>query len=116
MMNTSDYIVHICPQGDWLKAQDAGVYRAESLGTEGFIHCSRPAQALDVLNRFYQGVLDLLLLWIDPRQVEADIRWEAVDGDEFPHIYGPLNLDAVIAVDELSPDADGVYRHLPKRP
>lgn len=116
MMNTTDYIVHICPPGDWLKAQDAGVYRAESLGSEGFIHCSRPAQALDVLNRFYQGVPDLLLLWIDPRQVDAEIRWEAVDGDEFPHLYGPLNLDAVIAVDEVSPDANGVYRRLPAEP
>jgi uncharacterized protein (DUF952 family) len=58
----------------------------------------------------------LLLLWIDPRQVDAEIRWEAVDGEEYPHLYGSLNLDAVIAVDEVSPDADGVYRHLPPAP
>ncbi len=116
MMNTTAYIVHICPQGDCLKAQDAGLYRAESLGSEGFIHCSRPDQTLAVLNRFYRGIPDLLLLWIDPQQVEAETRWEAVDGDEFPHIYGPLNLDAVVAVNELNPDADDVYRRLPAGP
>lgn len=116
MMNTTDYIVHICPQGDWRKAQSVGLYRTDSLESEGFIHCSRPDQTLAVLNRFYSGIPDLLLLWIDPQKVQTEIRWETVAGGEFPHIYGPLNLDAVIAVNELNPDADGVYHRLPARP
>ena len=69
---------------------------------------------------FYKGHNDLLLLEIALENVQADIRWEAPDdpgaqenggdGDLFPHIYGPLNLDAVVGVDEFTPDNDGVFR------
>ncbi len=94
-------IVHICPRQDWLAARGTGVYRAGSLEKEGFIHCSRPEQVLAVANRFYRGVPDLVLLWIDPAQVIAEIRWEAADGEVYPHVYGVLNTDAVEAVSEL---------------
>ncbi len=92
------FIVHVCTQGDWEAAQAAGEYRAASLETEGFIHCSRPDQVLDVVNRFYADVPDLVLLWIDPQRVGAEIRWEPADGDLFPHLYGPLDVQAVEAV------------------
>jgi uncharacterized protein (DUF952 family) len=52
------------------------------------------------------------VLWIDPQRLSAPIRYEASDGEIFPHIYGALNLDCVIRVSELSPEADGVYRTL----
>ncbi len=91
-------IVHLCPRMDWEAAQQAGAYRPTSLDTEGFIHCSRPEQIAGVAERFFQGQRDLVLLWIDPALVRAPIRWEATDGELFPHIYGPLNLDAVIRV------------------
>jgi uncharacterized protein (DUF952 family) len=83
------------------------------LANEGFIHCSRPEQVLDVLNRFYSHLPDLVLLWIDPEVVQAEIRWENVDGEAFPHIYGPLDIDAVIAVGNLDPDEEGIFRTLP---
>jgi uncharacterized protein (DUF952 family) len=53
-----------------------------------------------------------VLLWIDPQRLLAPIRYEASEGEIFPHIYGPLNLDSVLRVCELAPDADGVYRIL----
>ena len=58
-------------------------------------------KSLDVANRFYQGISDLVLLWIDPEKLTSEIRWENVDGTLFPHIYGPINLDAVSSVTDL---------------
>jgi uncharacterized protein (DUF952 family) len=105
-------IVHIIEKMDWEQAKQAGEYRAASLATEGFIHTSRPEQVLGVANRFYQGATDLLLLWIDPKRLSAPVRFEASDGELFPHIYGPVNLDSVLRVCKLAPDTDGVYRIL----
>ncbi len=108
-----NFLVHICPRDDWQAAQAAGEYRAASLETVGFIHCSRPEQVLGVANSFYTGVPDLVLLWIDPARLSAKVRWELADGQLFPHLYGPLNLEAVVAVTGLFPDDDGIFRKTP---
>jgi uncharacterized protein (DUF952 family) len=109
-------IVHICERGAWEAAQSSGEYRPVSLDSEGFIHCSRPEQILGVVNRFYKEVPDLLLLWIDPNKVRAEIRWEAADGEVFPHIYGPLEVEAVSVATGLVPDENGEYTRLRLRP
>ncbi len=106
-------ILHICERLAWDQARSKGIYSPASLANEGFIHASRPEQVLAVANRFYQKAADLLLLWIDVQKVQAPIYDEAADGDLYPHIYGPLNLDAVCKVSEFAPDADGVFRQLP---
>ena len=105
-------IVHIVERRVWEQARLAGEYRVASLETEGFIHTSRPEQVLPVANRFYRGTPDLLLLWIDPQRLLAPLCYEASDGEVYPHIYGPLNLESVLRVSALAPDADGVYRFL----
>jgi uncharacterized protein (DUF952 family) len=103
-------ILHICPHAEWLAALASGVYRAPSLETEGFVHCSRPEQVLPVANRFYQETPDLVLLWIEVELLQSEVRWEAAEGGElFPHVYGPVELDAVSAVTQLIPDPDGSY-------
>lgn len=107
-------LLHICSCKDWETAQTQGEYRPVSLETEGFIHASRPDQILGVANRFYRGNNDLLLLAIEPRRLLASIRWESVDGDKYPHIYGPINLDAVVAITNFSPDEDGEFRQMPE--
>jgi release factor glutamine methyltransferase len=103
-------IIHLCQRVAWHDAQRKGMYQGNSLEKEGFIHCSQPDQILEVANRYYQGVQDLILLWIDPDRVSAEIRWEQSDNALFPHIYGPIDLDAVIVVTDLVPDIDGTYR------
>jgi uncharacterized protein (DUF952 family) len=108
------WIVHLCRSGDWDAAREAGEYRAESLQEVGFIHCSRPEQILWVANRYFHGMDDLVVLWIDPHRVASEIRWETADGQVFPHIYGVLNLEAVVAANELSPEADGTFRIISK--
>lgn len=109
MQKKTNSIVHLCPRQDWQSARENGEYRAESLDQVGFIHCSRPDQVVEVANRFYRGQSDLVLLWIEPQKVQAGIRWEAADGDTFPHIYGPLNIDAVYAVNDFPAAEDGSF-------
>jgi uncharacterized protein (DUF952 family) len=93
-------LLHITPLTDWQNAQKTGLYQADSLNTEGFIHCSTQEQIDGVAERFYRGRSGLVVLVIDQQRVEAEIRLENLEGGSqlFPHIYGPLNLDAVIEV------------------
>ena len=103
-------LFHMCARKDWEAAQIAGAYKTPSLESEGFIHCSHPEQIEGTANRYYQGAAGQVLLHIDPAKVQAEIRWEASTGGEtFPHIYGPLNLDAVLEVLAFEPDKDGIF-------
>ena len=107
-------IYHICQFDEWKKTEHFSHYRAESLQLEGFIHCSRFEQVLDVANYFFADSVDLVLLCIDPGLLESELRWDPVDHQIFPHVYGPINLGAVKSVRELGPDVDGVFRNLPE--
>ena len=106
-------ILHICKRADWEAAQTQGDYRAASLESEGFIHASRLRQVLRSANKFFHGAPDLVLLWMKPRLLTSPLRFEEADGQRFPHIYGPINLNAVWAVTPLHVDADGIFRQLP---
>ena len=102
-------ILHIATRADWDAAQQSAEYQVGSLDTEGFIHCSTPQQVLGPANAFYHGHHDLVLLVIVPAKRQADLRYEAADHDMFPHIYGPLNLDAVVDVLPFPPREDGTF-------
>jgi uncharacterized protein (DUF952 family) len=108
----TDFILHICPARDWETAQRLGEYCPASLELEGFIHFSRREQVLRVANHFYRGHQELVLLWVDPSRLSASLLWEPVGGDTFPHLYGPLNLDAVSAVTPFPCDNHGVFHRL----
>jgi uncharacterized protein (DUF952 family) len=102
-------IYHITSKQEWLAAQENGEYTAPSLGTEGFIHCSTEKQILHVANAFYRGRNDLVLLQLDESRIKPEVKWEAPaetisKADLFPHIYGPINLDAVTSVLDFQPD------------
>jgi uncharacterized protein (DUF952 family) len=107
-------LVHLCPIDDWSAAQVHRELRPESLASAGFVHLSTPEQVHLPANRLYRGRTDLVLLHIDPTHLDAPIRWElgvATDPESmvFPHLYGPLPLDAVINVTTYRPDADGTF-------
>lgn len=108
-METS--ILHICKRPAWIQAQNQGEYRAASLAEEGFIHCSTIHQVVKTANLLFQGQGDLVLLYINPEKVSAEIRYENTEGGDelFPHIYGALNLDAVDKVLDLQADAQGYF-------
>ena len=103
-------ILHITDAATWREAQAAGAYSADSLATEGFIHCSTPAQIVRTANKFYTGRSNLVLLCIDEHKVTSDIRYEDLNaGDLFPHIYGVLNPDAVVKVIPYAAGEDGKF-------
>jgi len=79
------------------------VYEPESIATKGFIHCAEAAQIPDIARRKFAGRRDVVLMRIDTSRVAADIRYENLTGGSelFPHIYGSLNMDAVVSVDPL---------------
>lgn len=112
-------IYHITSMMAWVKARERGDYRAESLETEGFIHCSTEEQVVPVAENFFKGQEGLLLLVIEPEYLTSDLKWEPPAGgtpppgvpvgDLFPHIYGPINLEAVVRVFDLQAQPDGKY-------
>jgi uncharacterized protein (DUF952 family) len=104
-------ILHITKRSAWEAAQAAGQYEADSLHSQGFIHCSRPDQVLAVADFLFRGQTGLVLLCIDADRVVPQIRCESPEGSEkiFPHIYGPLNLDAVREVYDFPPRPDGSF-------
>ncbi len=106
-------ILHITYRTAWEQALQDAAYTADSLQKEGFIHCSTPEQVLGAANKYYKGRKDLVILWIDPAAVKSEIRWELSDGKIYPHIYGPLNLDAVIRVFPFLPNENGLFEEIP---
>ena len=112
-------IYHITSLRGWREAQQRGEYRAESLETEGFIHCSTNTQVLPVAEKYYKGQGRLLLLMIDPSLLSSDLKWEppsggtppgVPEGELFPHVYGPINLGSIVKVVDLEANLDGKYK------
>lgn len=111
-------IYHIVQAAAWQSGQP---YRADSLSREGFIHLSRRDQVLGVANAFYAGQRGLLLLEVDADRLTSELRWEApvhpstpapgtpLPENLFPHLYGPLNPEAVLAAHPFAPGADGTF-------
>jgi len=113
-----DTIFHIVRRKEWAQAAPSGYYFHQSLDEEGFIHCSTAAQLPAVANRFYRGQPDLVVLTIAADRVMAPIVYEApaeepTSAERFPHLYGPLNVDAVVAVTPFLPAADGSFTTVP---
>ncbi|HMZ07724.1 MAG TPA: DUF952 domain-containing protein [Anaerolineales bacterium] len=106
-------ILHITSKSEWADAQVRGEYTAPSFASEGFIHCSTEKQILNVANAFYRGRTDLVVLNLTEARIKPELKWEAPAGppaeniseaDLFPHIYGPINLDAIASALDFQPD------------
>jgi uncharacterized protein (DUF952 family) len=102
-----DRIYHLARRDEWAEAAASGhgyrrSTRGRSLEEHGFIHCAFATQVQMVADLLYRGHDDVVLLVIDPARVDAEIRLENLEGGEelFPHVYGPLPIEAV--VDALS--------------
>ena len=91
-------IYHVCTQNEWKKALADGYYEAPSFATEGFIHASTREQVAGVLERYYAGKPDLILLHIDETLLGRALKYELAPSlnELFPHVYGRLNIGAVV--------------------
>ena len=110
-----DRIYHLTTAPAWDEAQAAGAYRAASLASEGFLHASTAGQVEGSANRYFAGHPTILVLTVDLGRVAVPVRWERSPhaDDPFPHLYGPLNLDAVVDVTTWARSADDSFRWPP---
>jgi uncharacterized protein (DUF952 family) len=98
-------IYHLVWESDWNRCAKEDRYEPDSLRTEGFVHCTRePEKLLEVANTFFDEHRDekLILLSIDEEAVTYEIRYEDPGvGHLFPHIYGPIEIAALICAEEM---------------
>ncbi len=101
-------IFHLAAREEWHSPES---YRPASLEDEGFIHCSTASHLVSVANDLYAGRTDLLLVTIDPEALSAPVVFEDCyeTGQRFPHVYGPLDPDAVVTVEPFPPDETGRF-------
>lgn len=94
-------IYHIVTPEIWERFKGEAEYEAESLQSEGFIHCSYAHQLEAVLERYYKGIEKVLILTIEPSLLTSELIAEPSTGGEiYPHIYGKINRTAIVAVNE----------------
>jgi len=113
----TELLLHLAEAPLWEAARGKGTYemstRGRTLQEEGFIHLSLPRQLPGVARMLYgdgdgdgdgdgegDGGHDLVVLVVDPARLTAPVRYEAMKpgGEEFPHLYGPLPVEAVVEV------------------
>jgi uncharacterized protein (DUF952 family) len=103
-------IIHITQRLQWSAAQQLGTYRGDTLDSEGFIHCSTLVQLVGSANRFFKNQQDVVILVIDCDRVQPEIRYEGGDVNNlFPHIYGELNIDAVVQAIDWAAEPGGSF-------
>jgi uncharacterized protein (DUF952 family) len=113
---SSEKIFHLTTPADWSRAVADGVYRLStrdrSLEQVGFVHCSYRDQVLGVAELLYGDAAELVLLVLDPRRLASPVRAENLEGGQelFPHLYGPLEVSAVVRALPVRRSADGRFR------
>lgn len=109
-------IYHITSETEWDKAKNSNKYAPDRYTNDGFIHCSKDSQTTRVANARFKGRQDVILLEIDTEKVLKKIVFEQTGSaiEPHPHIYGPLNKDAVLRIYKLTPDVNGFFS-MPKK-
>jgi uncharacterized protein (DUF952 family) len=102
-------IFHITDTDTWndsqLRGEHTGSTRGVDLAVEGYIHCSTAEQWPGVVDRYYADASDLVLLHVDEQLLTSPLVYEQLPGapEPFPHVYGPINVDAVVTAELLEP-------------
>ena len=103
-------ILHIVKKDIWDEALKIGEYRGDTLASDDFIHCSKPDQVIEVADYIFQGTQGLILLLIDEDKVTSEIKYEDPGNNKlYPHIYGPLNTDAVLKTIDFPANENGTF-------
>ncbi len=96
-------------QAEYQQALKSGTLVRDSLQSEGFIHATPKNQLNRLANKYYKNKKQPLILVVDKELISPEIKWEPATGGLYPHIYGPLNMSAVIKVEEISLSSDGNF-------
>lgn len=105
-------LYHITTEAEFNAAKAFGKYYPEKFEEEGFIHCSHLHQVVKVANARFAGLAGLVLIEIEPTKLSSEVIEEDLyDANElFPHIYGPLELQAVIKVHQFPCELDNSFK------
>lgn len=105
-----DLLFHITTREHWKEYKKSGNYEPQSLEDDGFIHCSSGNQVEDTANRLFADKDKILLLVIDVAMLREQVKYEEDEtGEKFPHIYGPLSVNAVIDKIDILAEDDGKF-------
>jgi uncharacterized protein (DUF952 family) len=106
-------IYHIVLPDYWAEWKEEENYYPATFEQEGFIHLSTAQQVPGVLERYYQGVKTLILLEIATEKLKTAAIYEpATSGENYPHIYGPINREAIVKIHCLNLDHDDLSQIL----
>jgi uncharacterized protein (DUF952 family) len=103
------HVFHITEQSAFNDALELGMYETPSLKSEGFIHCSTRAQISRTAQRFFHGKSGLVLLCLETAKLGDALKFELADGELFPHCYGAIALEKIVAVIQFPCRADGGF-------
>ncbi len=104
---------HLVPAEVWTASDTGSPYESWSLATEGFTHCTDGVEALGAMfDRHYASDLrPFLALSLDLDALDVPWRYDA-EGSPYPHIYGPIARDVIVATSRVERDSDGRFRGL----
>jgi len=96
-------IYHITTEGDWEGQETKTEFVPSDYQREGFVHCCMESQLAGVRERYFRGKHGLVLLHLDESKLKSTLRFEAsTNSEKFPHLYGPINLEAVVKAERLA--------------
>ena len=102
-------IYHITEKSEWKLARVEGKLEPESLQIEGFVHCCSEQLFSQVSNFYFKGLPSIYVLEIDEESLKSELKWEVSGGHRFPHIYGPIEVSAVVREIEVFPNDEGLF-------
>lgn len=102
-------IYHIAQLSEWTRAKEQGFYSTATFKIDGYIRCLLREQILDMAQEYFLHIKDLLLLEISEMNVIPKIGYKKFNGKEFPHVYGPLNLNSVIGDHPFQQTNNGAF-------
>ena len=94
---------------EYQQSLDKGTLTRDSLSDEGFIHATPRSQLNRLANKYYKAKIQPLILVVDKALILPEVKWEPATGGLYPHIYGPLNMNAVTRIEEISLNKDGNF-------
>lgn len=102
-------ILHALKESEWNKCKNDKFYGEQYIESNGFIHCSDVHTVQNVVWMFLDISEPLVFLCIDTDKVQAEIKWENGGSTDYPHIYGLLNIDAIVNVLPLLKDNNNQF-------
>lgn len=104
-------LYHLATADCWNRQQQSDGYEPDAFRSEGFVHCCTREQLAGVASRYYRNSADLMLLVLDQGKLRAELIFENTMGgtEQFPHLYGPVNRDAIVSMHPCAVTSDGEF-------